>query len=182
MNRKGHNNRLQLQLMNEADLHYKVVDFIRTFHPEALLVAGLGENQDTDAKRIDSWRKDYTKGQCDLMVMNRSARWSGLAFEFKTPANTGRVSPKQRRFMDERAKAGFRVLISNRYDEICNEIRDCFRTIRVLCHDCGKWVRAAAWESHALTHTERAKEDQAAQHEAPVPPAMPEDGADICPF
>ena len=83
--------------------------------------------------------------------------------------------------MDELAKAGFRVLISNSYDEICNEVRDYFRTTRVLCHDCGKWVRAAAWESHALTHPERAEEDQAAQHEAPVTAAMPEDGADTCP-
>ena len=166
--------------MNEADLHYKVVNFIRTFHPDALLVAGLGENQDTDAKRIDSWRKGYTKGQCDLMMMNRSARWSGLAFEFKTPANTGRVSPEQRRFMDELAKAGFRVLISNSYDEICNEIRDYFRTTRVLCQECGKWVRAAAWEGHALTHA--AKEDQSAQPEAPVTAATPEDDADTCPF
>lgn len=145
--------KLQLQLMNEADLHFKVVDFIRTFHPEALLVAGLGEHQDTDAKRIDSWRKGYTKGQCDLMVMNRSARWSGLAFEFKTPANTGRVSPEQRRFMDELVKAGFRVLLSNNYDEICNEVRDYFRTARALCQECGKWVRVAALEAHVLSHS-----------------------------
>ena len=143
-------------------------------------MAGLGENQDSDSKRIDSWRKGYTKGQCDLMIMNRSARWSGLAFEFKTPANTGRVSPEQKRFMEDLAKAGFRVLISNSYDEICNEIRDYFRTTRVLCQDCGKWVRTAVWEGHALSHNEGAKEDQ--QPESPVTVATPEDGADICPF
>ncbi len=179
-NRKCYN-KLQLQLMNEADLHHKVVDYIRTFHPEALLVAGLGENQDSDAKRIDSWRKGYTKGQCDLMVMNRSARWSGLALEFKTPANTGRVSPEQRRFMDELAKAGFRVLISNSYDEICNEIRDYFRATRVFCQECGKWIRAAVREGHVHTHTEMTKEHQI-PHETPATADMPEEGADICPF
>ena len=114
------------------------------------------------------------------MIMNRSARWSGLAFEFKTPANTGRVSPEQKRFMEELAKAGFRVLISNSYDEICNEIRDYFRTTRVLCQDCGKWVRTAGWEGHALSHNEGAKEDQLP--ESPVTAATPKDGADICPF
>ena len=177
-NRKSHS-RLQLQLMNENDLHYKVVDFIRTFHPDALLVAGLGENQDTDAKRIDSWRKGYTKGQCDLMVLNRSSRWTALALEFKTPANTGRVTPEQRRFLDELAKAGFRVLISNSYDEICNEIRDYFRSTRALCQECGKWVRAAAWEGHALTH---AAKEQSTQPEAPVTAATPEYDSDQCPF
>ena len=179
-NRKCHN-KLQLQLMNEADLHHKVVDFIRTFHPEALLVAGLGENQDSDAKRIDSWRKGYTKGQCDLMVMNRSARWSGLAFEFKTPANTGRVSLEQRHFMDELAKAGFRVLISNSYDEICNEIRDYFRATRVLCHECGKWIRTTAWEGHVHTHIDMSTEQQAS-HEAVAVAEIPDDRNDLCPF
>ncbi len=169
-------NKLQLQLMNEADLHYKVVDFIRTFHSEALLVAGLGENQDSDAKRIDSYRKGYTKGQCDLMVMKRSARWSGLALEFKTPANTGRVSPEQRRFMDELARSGFRVLISNSYDEICNEIRDYFRATRVLCHECGKWVRATAWEGHVLIHA-----DTNIELSPRVEPAVVNE-EDICPF
>ena len=47
--------RLQLQLLDERDLHYKVVDFIRTFHYNALVVAGLGELQDTEDKRIDAW-------------------------------------------------------------------------------------------------------------------------------
>ena len=177
-NRKSHN-RLQLQLMNETDLHCKVVDYIRTFHPDAILVAGLGELQDTDGRRIQSWRKGYTKGQCDLMVMNRSAKWTALALEFKTPANTGKVTPEQRRFLDELAKAGFRVLISNSYDEICNEIRDYFRSTRALCQECGRWVRTAAWEGHALTH---AAKDQSTQPEAPVTTATPEYDSDACPF
>ena len=174
-NRKCYN-KLQLQLMNEADLHYKVVDFIRTFHSEALLVAGLGENQDSDAKRIDSFRKGYTRGQCDLLIMNRSTRWSGLALEFKTPANTGRVSPEQRRFMDELAKAGFRVLISNSYDEICNEIRDYFRATRVLCQECAKWIRATAWEGHVQIHA-----DMNIEQSPHVEPAVVNE-EDICPF
>ena len=173
--KRGHN-KLQLQLMNEADLHYKVVDFIRTFQPEALLVAGLGENQDTDSKRLDSWRKGYTKGQCDLMLVNRNAKWNGLALEFKTPANTGRATPEQTRFMEELAKAGFRVLTSNSYDEICNEIRDYFRTTRTLCQECGKWVRTAALESHVLAHTTGGTKAQAAEEEAT------DSAASGCPF
>jgi sulfur relay (sulfurtransferase) DsrC/TusE family protein len=37
----------QLRLMDETDLHYKVVQFIRRFFEEAIVIAGLGELQDT---------------------------------------------------------------------------------------------------------------------------------------
>jgi prophage antirepressor-like protein len=33
----------QLKLLNETDLHIAVVRYIRRFHPDALIVAGLGE-------------------------------------------------------------------------------------------------------------------------------------------
>ena len=46
---------------NETDLHYKVVDLIRKYYPDSILVAGLGENQDTDDKRLDSYKKGYTR-------------------------------------------------------------------------------------------------------------------------
>ena len=55
---------------NERDLHYKVVNLIRTYYPNALLIAGLGENQDSDFKRLDSYRKGYQAGQSDLMILN----------------------------------------------------------------------------------------------------------------
>ena len=46
---------------NETDLHYEVVDLIRKFKnsfiPDSILVAGLGENQDTKDKRLDSYKK-----------------------------------------------------------------------------------------------------------------------------
>ena len=40
---------------NETDLHYKVVDLITKYYPYSILVAGLGENQDTEDKRLDSY-------------------------------------------------------------------------------------------------------------------------------
>ena len=46
---------------NETDLYYKVVDLIRKYYPDSILVAGLGENQDTDDKRLDSNKKGYTR-------------------------------------------------------------------------------------------------------------------------
>ena len=59
-----------LKIENETDLHCKVVHLIRNYYLKTLIVTGLGENQDTPSKRIDSWKKGYTKGQPDLMVLN----------------------------------------------------------------------------------------------------------------
>ena len=33
-----------IMIGNETDLHYKVVDLIRRYYPDSILVAGLGEN------------------------------------------------------------------------------------------------------------------------------------------
>ena len=41
---------------NETGLHYKVVDLMRKYYPDSILVAGLGENQDTDDKRLDLYK------------------------------------------------------------------------------------------------------------------------------
>ena len=46
---------------NETGLHYKVVDLMRKYYPDSILVAGLGENQDTDDKRLDLYKKGYTR-------------------------------------------------------------------------------------------------------------------------
>ena len=144
--------RLQLQLIDEKDLHYKVVDFIRTFHHEALLVAGLGELQDTEGQRIDAWKKGYTKGQSDIMLANHSGKWVGLAIELKTPACTGHTSPEQKRFLEKLGDAGWKTVLSNNYDEVCNEIRDYFRGAKVMCRKCGAWLKNCNLQAHLLGH------------------------------
>jgi len=42
------------KIENEFDLYTKVVEYIRRFYPESIIVATLGENQDTSTKRINS--------------------------------------------------------------------------------------------------------------------------------
>ena len=39
-------------ISNETDLHYKVVNLIRRYYPDTILVAGLGEKQDTEDKYL----------------------------------------------------------------------------------------------------------------------------------
>ena len=52
----------QVSLINETDLHHKIVEFICKRYPDVLIVAGLGENQITSEMRLESWRTGYTKG------------------------------------------------------------------------------------------------------------------------
>ena len=63
-------NNKMFKVENEMDLHSKVVHLIRNFYPDAIMVPGLGENQNTPEKRINSWKKGYLRGQPDLMILN----------------------------------------------------------------------------------------------------------------
>ena len=74
-----------IMIGNEIDLHYKVVDMIRRFYPDSILVAGLGELQDTEDERLDSYRKGYIKGQPDLMIHDYHKDFMGLGIDFKSP-------------------------------------------------------------------------------------------------
>ena len=73
----------KLIIESEYDLHSKVVSFIRDKYPEALLIAGLGENQRTESMRLLSWKKGYSAGQCDLMVVNPTSKYNSLCIEFQ---------------------------------------------------------------------------------------------------
>ena len=132
--------KLQLCLINEFDLHAKVIDFIRRFHEDANIVPGLGENQVTDKMRIESWQKGYTRGQCDILLANRHRKYTGLAIELKSPAGWGVLSPDQKSFLERLQKAGYLTLVSNDYDEIIVQIQDFFKDVRVYCTQCGRWA------------------------------------------
>ena len=56
----------QFKIYNETDSHYKVIDFIRKYQPNAIIVPGLGENQKTAVMRYDLKCKGYQPGACDI--------------------------------------------------------------------------------------------------------------------
>ena len=120
----------QLQLMNETDLHYKVVDFVRTFFCEAVIIAGLGELQDSDSKRLDAWRKGYKSGQPDILILNRARKSSGLAIELKTPLGCGNTSANQDAFLLALQNNNYERLVSNSYDEIVVKIIEYREAVR----------------------------------------------------
>jgi prophage antirepressor-like protein len=130
----------QMCLMNEFDLHTKVVQFIRNYHSEAILVAGLGENQVTDKMRIDSYLKGYQRGQCDILILNKHKKYTGFALELKSPTGWGVLSQDQQKFLQGLRGAGYLTLVSNDYDEIIVKVGEYFRDIRIYCTHCGRWM------------------------------------------
>ncbi len=54
---------LMLTIHKEFDLHVAIVKFIRDKYPQAVIIPGLGELQNTEDSRIKSWQKGYTAGK-----------------------------------------------------------------------------------------------------------------------
>ena len=77
-----------IMIDNETSLHYKVVDLMRKYYPDTILLAGLGENQDTEDKRLDPYKKGYTRSQPDLIVFNYHKDYKDLCIEFKSASYT----------------------------------------------------------------------------------------------
>jgi prophage antirepressor-like protein len=117
----------QLKLLNETDLHYAVVRYIRRFHPDALIIAGLGEYQDTAFRRSDAYRKGYIGGQPDLIITNPMNGYNGFAIELKTPKGNGEISSNQVTWLKLLRKRGYSTMISNDYTDIVLRIDEYFR-------------------------------------------------------
>ena len=127
-----------IMIGNETDLHYKVVNLIRRYYPDSILAAGLGDNQDTDDRRLDSYKKGYMRGQPDLMVLDCHKDYKGLCIEFKSPTNNYHVSKAQYVLMEKYSSKNFIFILSNDHDEICIEVHDYMKGIRVPCKYCIK--------------------------------------------
>ena len=57
--------------MNEKDLHYNIIKFIKNIIDEPIIIAGLGEHQTTSAIRCDAFNKGYQSGQPDILLLNQ---------------------------------------------------------------------------------------------------------------
>ena len=125
-----------LALRNEADLHHKVVDFIRCFYKHALVVPGLGELQDNESRRKYGWSCGYKGGQPDILILHHHARFSGFAIELKHPAGRGVVSDKQVAFLEQLRRAGYKTLLTYSYDLCVKELVEYFQQVRICCPEC----------------------------------------------
>ena len=134
-------NNKMFKIENETDLHYKVVQLIRNYYPDSILVAGLGENQDTEYKRLDSYKKGYTRGQPDLMILDYHKEYKGLCIEFKSPTNNYYVSESQLKMKEKYCDNDYAFILSNDYDKISKLIHKYMAGVRILCKYCPKAFR-----------------------------------------
>jgi len=148
----SNNNMKMFKIQNEYDLHTKVVSYIRRFHPYLLIVAGLGENQDSSSKRINSYKKGYMKGQPDLIINNYHKKYWGFCIEFKTPTEKGILSANQENLLDRYEDNGFKCVVSNDYDLIIKELNTYCEDIRVLCVYCCRKFRSGRTLSELYFH------------------------------
>ena len=118
-----------INLTNEDQLHKQVIDFIKTYFPEAIIVSGC-VNQITDQLRINSYMKGYIAGQPDILILNDHPFCRGLAIELKSPTGKGKVSTKQVDYMKKLEKSLWSCIIFNNYDDILIRIVRYFDDIR----------------------------------------------------
>ena len=102
-----------ITISNKNDLHYEVVDIIRRFYPDSILVADLGELQDTEDKRLDSYKKGYMKGQPDLTILKSYKDFMVLGIELKLPTGNYRVSDAQKEMKKRYFNNGYAFILSN---------------------------------------------------------------------
>ena len=126
---------------NETDLHYKVVDLLMRYYPDSILVAGLGENQDREDKRLDSYKKGYTKDQPDLMILGYHKDYKGLCIEFKSPTNNYNISEAQLKTKEKYRNNDYAFILSNDYDKISKNIHKYMAGVRIPCKYCTRAFR-----------------------------------------
>ena len=133
-----------VNIANERDLHYKVVDYIRKYIKEAIIVPGLGELQSNSNLRADAYYKGYAGGQPDILLLNYHTKYRGLAIELKTPTGRGVLSKNQENYMNQLKHNGFMTLVSNDYDLILTTIVKYSMGIRYTINKIKRQFRSAS--------------------------------------
>ena len=150
----------QIKILNENDLHCSIVKFLRNeYNDIALFTASLGENQINDNLRIESYKKGYTKGAADLIILNPNQYYNSFVIEFKNPNNNYNVSENQKSFLQKSLLNNQKVLLSNNYSHIIKEIIYYFLSVRLSCLYCKrKFKTSSTLETH-IKYIHRNKKD-----------------------
>ena len=132
----------QWYIRNEKELHYKVINLIRTHFTDLIIIPGLGEHQTTTPLRSDAYNKGYQGGQPDILILNSTNLYKGLAIELKNPDGSGVVSEKQKNYLNRlKTECNYKILVSHDYDEIFIEIFNYSKDIVVYCPDTHKQLK-----------------------------------------
>ena len=84
------------KIEDEFDLHSKVIQYMRRFYPDAIIIAGLGQKPRYTRKENSFMeKKGYQKGQPDIMILSNHQEYNGFCIEFKSPTNNYKISKEQ---------------------------------------------------------------------------------------
>jgi len=130
----------RLTVNNEFDLQKEVIEYLRLYQEKYHLkiIVPLGENQDTEEKRINSRILGYESGQPDIIITNPSIHHSGLIIELKSPTGYGELSNKQRAIIERYKEDNYRIIVSNDLKKICGRLAVWFTHLRLQCKYCSQ--------------------------------------------
>ena len=137
------------KIQNETDLHNKVVQYIRRFYRNAILIAGWGENQDTSQKRVDSARKGDQNGQPDIIIADNYRIYNGMCIEFKLSKNNYKISEAQLEMKEKYENNGYYCMISNDYYRITRYITLYMKNVHIprkFC--CKQFLTNSTYKKH----------------------------------
>ena len=141
-----------ININNEKELHYKIIDYIKKYIKEAIIIPGLGEHHYSSTLRSDAYFKGYQGGQPDIIALNYHTKCRGLAIEFKTPTGHGVVSKNQQNYLKQLEHNGFQTLVSDDYDLILTTIVKYSLGIRYLAKATKRKFRSVEARSKYLEH------------------------------
>ena len=151
MNHK-YSDSLTFTIENETDIHTIVVSFLKKRYPYIIFTATLGENQDSCNKRIESHKKGYLRGSPDLIINNLHKHCTGFTSQFKNPNGKGILSYDQSKMLKEYENNGFKILVSNDYDYIIDQLIEYFRDVRIKCLYCQrKFISSLSIKNHIMS-------------------------------
>ena len=128
----------QLSIMNEKDLHYNVVKFIRNNIHDAVIVPSCGEHQTTSSIRCDAYSKGYVSGQPDILLLNYHKYFNGIAIELKTPKGNGILSANQQ-YLNKLSDNNYKIIVSNDFTNIILQILEYKKHLMYKCKYCIKY-------------------------------------------
>lgn len=163
----------QKMILDETQLHHAIIRWFRGKFPGVVIIAGLGENQDTEEKRLDSYAKGYTKGQPDIMVPVQTPWHAGIALELKHPGKSQMVTTDaQLQVLENLKLQGWKTLLTSSYDDACVALSTHMDQRRKPCPCCGRQYASSSTISRHMKRKRMEETKTLLKQEQPSPEMM----------